>query len=397
MQTNVGPSYGSYLLFHLGDGQSYAASGNNPFPDTSSTDIGAYIDCKCVVGSSISITASTSYQHPTCVRYLMSGYEPSFAIYIDVPVNQHLRCYLPGHVTSNPYYPNYIRLQMHLMTNHFYTRYFPSHFWTVWANYGAYQYYIDTGTSGGLSSVSENSFWSSTWPTLTYRYFDLNVSSPYYIGNPIVYISMNAPQPTTGMCNSGFVYCRPYTSFISRRYYLVAQISANVYTVRFSDNAYFPPSTDSNSGYYEWVIGYAHPSEIRYYHTWSTTRSTGIMYPAQPSYGVDPLLYGTTLSGYPSSYIFSINLNGKTLYSNKRNYGEYQGSFIRLTYSGFSSLFGCAATISNRLFSLNSPLYCEVKTSTYLEIRARVDVAITGTMYIVVFTSSVPSSVSYTF
>ena len=62
----------------------------------------------------------------------------------------------------------------------------------------------------------------------------------------------------------------------------------------------------------------------------------------------------------------SVNLNGKTLYSNKRNYGQYQGSFMRLTMSGFSSLFGCGATLSNRLASLTAPFYCEVKTSNTL-------------------------------
>jgi hypothetical protein len=105
---------------------------------------------------------------------------------------------------------------------------------------------------------------------------------------------------------------------------------------------------------------------MRYYHTWSSSHSTSIMYPAVPSYGIDPTLYGSNLNGHTSGFMFSINLNGKTLYSNKRNYGEYQGSFIRLTLSGFTSLFGCAATLTDRLASLNAPFYCEVKTNNYL-------------------------------
>ena len=394
VQTNVGPSYGSFLLFHLAEGQSYTNS--NPFPDTRSSDLGAYIDCKCVVGSSITINAGTTYQHPQCVRYIMPGYEPSFAIYIDVPVNQNLVCFLPGHVTSSPYHPNYIKIHVYLNFANYFTRYFPGQFWSAWANYHAHQYYIDTGFSGGLSAANENSFWSSTGPALTYRYYDMNISSPYWINSPIVYMSNNGARPSSGMCSSG-AYCRVYTSYINRRYYIVAQHSGSTYTVRFSDNTYFAHSVDASSSYYDWYIGYAHPSELRYYHTWSSSRSTSIMYPATPSYGLNPTLYGSTLNGYTSGFLFSINLNGKTLYSNKRNYGEYQGSFIRLTMNGFTSLFGCAATLTNRLFSLSAPFYCEVKSSNYLEIRTRVDIDMTGTLEIVLVTTTVPSSVTYTF
>ena len=66
MQTNVGPSYGSFLLFHLLDGQSYPNS--NLFPDTRSSNAGAYIE---------------SYQNPQCVRFIRSGYDPALAVYIE--------------------------------------------------------------------------------------------------------------------------------------------------------------------------------------------------------------------------------------------------------------------------------------------------------------------------
>lgn len=60
MQLSVGPSYGTFILFHSDDNPTHA--NNNPFPATRYTDAVAYIDCKCVVGASISITAATSYQ-----------------------------------------------------------------------------------------------------------------------------------------------------------------------------------------------------------------------------------------------------------------------------------------------------------------------------------------------
>lgn len=145
---------------------------------------------------------------------------------------------------------------------------------------------------------------------------------------------------------------------MNRKYFIAAQISAYTYTIRLTATSNFPPSTDYSSSYYGIYVGYFYPPETRYYHIYTTSRSTSIMYPATASYGLNPTLYGTTLSGYPSGYLVSANLNGKTLYSNKRNYGEYQGSFIRLTYSGFSSLFGCGATLSNRLYSLSAPFYC---------------------------------------
>lgn len=150
MQTNVGPSYGSFLLFHLSDGQSYPNS--NPFPDTRSSDPGAYIDCKCITGSSISISPSTSYQHPQCVRFIRSGYDPAFAVYIDVPVNQNLQCFFPGHLTSTSAI-NYIRIHMYLMFNNYFSNVFPRHYWSAWANYNTYQWYIGTGYTSGLTAV----------------------------------------------------------------------------------------------------------------------------------------------------------------------------------------------------------------------------------------------------
>lgn len=59
-------------------------------------------------------------------------------------------------------------------------------------------------------------------------------------------------------------------------------------------------------------------------------------------------------------------------------------------------MFGCGATLANRLFSLSAPLYCEVKSSTVLEIRTRQDISMTGNLHISLYTTSVPSTLSYT-
>ena len=134
-------------------------------------------------------------------------------------------------------------------------------------------------------------------------------------------MSGNAPEPTQGMCSSGFNYCRAYTSFINRKYYLVAQRSGTSSIVRFTDNIYYPPSVYMASSYYTWNIYFGDPSQVRYYHYWSSSHSTSGIFPAQPSNSLSPLIYGSNLSGYPSSFIVSVNLNGRTLFSNKRNYG----------------------------------------------------------------------------
>ena len=60
-QTSVGPNYGSSFLIHF-DGQSYPNT--NPFPDTDHTEIGAEIDCKCLVGSSIQSLTQQAIRRP---------------------------------------------------------------------------------------------------------------------------------------------------------------------------------------------------------------------------------------------------------------------------------------------------------------------------------------------
>ena len=88
-------------------------------------------------------------------------------------------------------------------------------------------------------------------------------------------------------------------------------------------------------------------------------------------------------------------MNGNTLYSFRRTSGQYEGSFMRLEMTGFTNLYGCGVTLSNRPLSLTAPFYCVVMSSNYLDILAKEDIYMSGTMYITLYTSSVPSSVTY--
>lgn len=63
--------------------------------------------------------------------------------------------------------------------------------------------------------------------------------------------------------------------------------------------------------------------------------------------------------------------------------------------SGTSNLYGCGATLSNRPMSLYQPFYCVVQSSNYLDIFAREDIVMTGTLYITLYMSSIPNSLTY--
>lgn len=55
----------------------------------------------------------------------------------------------------------------------------------------------------------------------------------------------------------------------------------------------------------------------------------------------------------------SVYLAGKKLYAS-RNYGQYQGAFIKVTISGLTNLKGCSATLKTRPINMDSPFFCEV-------------------------------------
>lgn len=110
------------------------------------------------------------------------------------------------------------------------------------------------------------------------------------------------------------------------------------------------------------------------------------------------MIYGSNLAGYTSGLLVYTTFSGKTLYGYQTSYGEYQGSFVKLVLSGFTSILGCGVTLSNRIMQpLNNPMFCEVKSSNELQIRTRKDIYISsGNLLITLVTTTVPSSVSYT-
>lgn len=189
------------------------------------------------------------------------------------------------------------------------------------------------------------------------RYFDATYTFPWAFPDPVLYVSDYAPVPFN-YCNSSFTQCRTYTSFINRRYYMIAQWGGSTGSIRLQGNTNFPPSDDNLASYYSQYWGVSYYPEIRTVFNRASSRDSSIISPTNPGSSISATIYGSTLAGLPSGYLFSINLNGRTLFSNQRNFGEYQGSFIRLILSGFTSLFGCGATISNRLSSISAPLYC---------------------------------------
>ena len=179
------------------------------------------------------------------------------------------------------------------------------------------------------------------------------------ISSPTVYMAMYMPKPVNAFCQySSFSYCRVYTNFINRRYYVVAQWSGTTSAIRFNGTAYFPPADDQASSFYSTYIGWTDTGSEYYRHIWSTTRSTSILSGDTPTYSYTPAIFGSDLSGYSSTFLVSVNMNGKTLYSNKRDYGHFKGSFLRLTMSGFTEIYGCGVTLSNRPHSLTHPFYC---------------------------------------
>lgn len=228
-------------------------------------------------------------------------------------------------------------------------------YWGVYSKYNVQEASYQTSGASGSLSVSENSFWTAA-ESYQSRYYEINMTGTN-TANPTVYMSMYMPKPVTSFCQySSFSYCRVYDSFVNRRYFVVARWSGTTTIVRFNGTVYFPPADDAASSFYSTYIGWTETSNERYHHIWSTTRSTSILSPSTPAYSYKPVMFGSNLKGYPSTFLVSINMNGNTLY--KRGEGQYEGSFIRLQMNGFTSLYGCSATLSNRPLSFSHPFYC---------------------------------------
>ena len=111
------------------------------------------------------------------------------------------------------------------------------------------------------------------------------------------------------------------------------------------------PSDDKNNGYNTRYIAWAHPTSYYYTHSNSITRSTSLT-PSTPAQGITESLFGSALDSQASGFIITVNMNGRTLYRYKTDYGEYRGSFIKVLMSGFTNIYGCGVTLKNRVRSL---------------------------------------------
>ena len=176
---------------------------------------------------------------------------------------------------------------------------------------------------------------------------------------------------------------------------MVAVYSGTTSAVQLAGTTIMAPSDDVDTNFYNVYAAMAHTSSERYYGISSSSQGSSYLSPEAPTYSYSTGLYGSNLGGLPSSFIVSIDMNGNSIYSMDTDYGGYQGSFIKLTLTGFTSLFGCGATLSDRPLSFSAPFYCEVISSTVIYVYAKEDISMTGTLYITFYTNSVPNSVTY--
>ena len=110
-------------------------------------------------------------------------------------------------------------------------------------------------------------------------------------------------------------------------------------------------------------------------------------------------LLGNDLSSYSSSFAYKINLNGYTLFSNQRTYGQFQGAYIKMSFTSFSTLYGCGAYLhyhKTRAY-FNNAIYCKVLSNSLINIWSNDDISFTGDLIVTFATESVPSSATITF
>ena len=178
-------------------------------------------------------------------------------------------------------------------------------------------------------------------------------------------MSVYALRPTTNYCDESgyFSQCRVYDSFMNRRYFVVARSSQTTSIVRLNGTAYFPPSEDASSSFFNTLIYWTDTTNYYYIATYnndqlSSPNVPNYLSPTSPTNDLKPSIFGSLLYTYKSSIVIGINMNGKNLYSKTTTLGGNRNSFIKVTLSGFTSLYGCAASLKNRPRSLSSPFIC---------------------------------------
>ena len=151
----------------------------------------------------------------------------------------------------------------------------------------------------------------------------------------------------------------------------MAQRKGSQSITTFDYTATFPQSKDmASSPYYSGYIGWTRGGASTYYSEYTWSYSSSMLTQATPTYGVTVPIYGSTLKSYSSPFVVAVDLNGHTLYSNQRTVGPNTGSFIEVTASSFTTLYGCGVYLeySNIRAYYNNALYCKVISSQVMKI-----------------------------
>ena len=176
---------------------------------------------------------------------------------------------------------------------------------------------------------------------------------------------MYAPVPVYEFCTTtSWSECRFYNSFINRKYFFVAKSTDNyINSFRLAGTSSYPPSFDSNTTFYKTQLYVTQPGNSRYLYQYSNVRTSSpnfasAIYPSTSTKAIQPSIFGSFLETYNTSMIVSVYMAGKKIYVSSRDYGEYRGSFIKVTFSGLTNLKGCSATLKTRTVNMDSPFYC---------------------------------------
>jgi len=210
----------------------------------------------------------------------------------------------------------------------------------------------------------ENNFWEGG-ETTSSHYYELNFSMQYNEAYPEIYMSMLAPVPVSEFCTTtSWSECRVYDTFINRRFFFVAKSDSNsISNFRIAGTSSYPPAIDQDTGFHDTLLYVTQPVHSRYLFGYSNPRTSSpnlasIMSQSTSTKVIQPSMFGSFLETYNSSIIVSAYLPGRKIYSNSRTSGPFRGSHIKVTFTGFTNLKGCSATLKARPISLDSPFYC---------------------------------------
>ena len=183
--------------------------------------------------------------------------QASIGVFLTAATGNYVRCFFPGFLVPNS--GSKLNIDAFKKTYHYLHRYIPRHYYSVYGRYNA-EFTLNSDSVSSFTP-SENNFMSSSTETYQSRYYELNVTGDTF-WNPILYMRMYTPKPISSFCSSSTDYysCRTYTSFINRKFFIIAQRKGWTNTLRFSGNAPMAPSDDTNNNYNTRYIAWCHPS-----------------------------------------------------------------------------------------------------------------------------------------